>query len=184
MDQVQANTGIRPADPQLDQQWRNFMNQHYQRMVDRTRADLEDRIDGLSTLWENRLVELIGPFLNRNGTNEIHEAFNVITLLGDMRSRLDTDIWLSSDFWSDGGSDDDPDSDDPDDPDWVPGDGSDGDSDGSDPWKGKLSPDRHSSARISRYADVEQFKYFFTIALCLFLNTSQHEVISESRPQL
>lgn len=114
------------------------MNLHYERMVGRTRADLENRIDALSTLWEERLVELIGPYLRRNGTNEIHEAFNMVTLLGELRDRLYTEIALPDDFWSDGDGDDDSDDpdweppDDPNDPDYDPGDDDD-DSDGSDP---------------------------------------------------
>ncbi|KAM5362792.1 hypothetical protein ACJZ2D_012324 [Fusarium nematophilum] len=98
MDQVEADTGTRPDDPHLDQHWRNFMNQHYERMVARTRAHLEDRIGSLSEAWNDRAVELLGAYLNQgnagDSTRDIQEAFNVIALLDDLSSRIDTGITL------------------------------------------------------------------------------------------
>ncbi|KAH7137025.1 hypothetical protein B0J13DRAFT_528511 [Dactylonectria estremocensis] len=38
---------------------------HYGRMVDRTRAHLEDEIDRLNVLWNDRAVELLGSYLNQ-----------------------------------------------------------------------------------------------------------------------
>ena len=140
MNQVEADTGTRPADPHLDQHWQNFMNQHYERMVARSRADLENRIGQLTTLWNNRAVELLNSYLQEgtagDATSNIQEAFSVIALLDELWNRIDTIVTVPADFWSDGdgdGDSDDPDSDDPNDPDWDPDDGSDGDSDGSDP---------------------------------------------------
>ncbi|KAM0420325.1 hypothetical protein ACHAPT_011867 [Fusarium lateritium] len=120
-----------PSNMDLSQQWRNFMNNHYERMSARAQQTALDRIRQIREVWESRLYEsFFAPWTGDGGIDEpLEEQYRIsdfLFFLDSVETNLETTMTLTDNFWGEDESDSnkgesDSGNDDPvNDPDWDP----------------------------------------------------------------